>query len=68
MWRVIRASVRQLRMSEFGPIGLDFGAVLALGAAMGADAALLADLLPAMEKAALDRLGCDRGVADDDEC
>ena len=39
-----------------GAIGLDFGAVLAMGAALGADQRMLAELLPAMEKAAVDRL------------
>jgi hypothetical protein len=53
---VIRASVRQLRVGMGGPFGLDFGAVLAMGAALGADQRMLAELLPAMEKAALDRL------------
>ena len=45
-----------------GAIGLDFGAVLALGAAMGADQRMLAELLPTMETAALSRLADDRGA------
>ena len=45
---------------------MDFGAVLALGAALGADQRMLAELLPVMEKAALDRLA-DPSAGDDDE-
>jgi hypothetical protein len=58
--------VRQLRVGMGGAIGLDFGAVLALGAALGADQRMLAELLPAMEKAALDRL-IDPAAEDGDE-
>lgn len=35
------------------PIGLDFGAVLAMGQAMGADADMLAEALPIAETAIL---------------
>lgn len=34
---------------------LDFGAVMALGSALGADLRMLAEVLPAVEKAALAR-------------
>ena len=36
-----------------GPIGLDFGTMLAMGDAMGADRRMLAELLPAVEGEAL---------------
>lgn len=32
-----------------GPIGMDFGAVMAIAAAAGADAMMLADVLPEIE-------------------
>ena len=57
--------MRQLRVGMGGAFGMDFGALLALGAALGADQRLLAELLPAMEKAALDRL-VDPASIDDD--
>lgn len=43
----------QLRVGFGGPYALDYGAVLAMGDAMGADRALLADVLPAVENAIL---------------
>lgn len=44
----------QLRVAAMsGPFGLDFGAVMMMGAARGADLALLADVLPACEAAIL---------------
>jgi hypothetical protein len=39
----------QLRMGPTGPVGLDFGAVMALAAARGAPADLIADVLPEIE-------------------
>lgn len=40
----------QLRVAPMGgPFALDYGAVMQVGAAMGADAGLLADVLPAVE-------------------
>lgn len=63
---MIRACPRQLRVGLGGAIGLDFGAVLAMGAAMGADQRMLAELLPVMEKAALDRMAPDDGGDEED--
>lgn len=40
---------------------LDYGAVMAVGAAQGADVELLAEVLPAVEKAVLDSLAEDGG-------
>ena len=45
-----------------GPVGLDFGAVLAMGQALGADSRMLAELLPIAEGAALGAL---QGTGDD---
>ncbi|MFQ3894607.1 hypothetical protein [Sphingobium sp. R-7] len=42
------------------PYGLDFGAVLALGAAQHADMPLLAQVLPPIERILLDQLTEDR--------
>ncbi len=36
------------------PLGLDFGAIMMLGAARGADTAMLAEILPRIEAAVLD--------------
>lgn len=44
-----------MRLATGGPIGLDFGAALALGQALDADMGLLADVLPAVETAVLAR-------------
>lgn len=41
------------------PIGLDFGAILSMGAAMRADQQMLAELLPSVEGAALAALRTD---------
>lgn len=44
----------QLRVGGLGqPFALDFGAVMLVGQARGADTALLAELLPATERAIL---------------
>lgn len=47
---------RQLRAGMGGAYGLDFGAVLALGAAQSADMPLLAQVLPPIERILLDQL------------
>ncbi len=47
-----------------GAYGLDFGAVLALGAARAADMALLAEVLPTIEQVMLAAL---RGEEGDDD-
>jgi len=55
---------QQLRVASVGmpgggsmsqPIGLDFGAVLAFGGAVGVDMEMLADVLPGVEIALLSR-------------
>lgn len=38
------------------PIGLDFGAIMAVGTALRADAELLADVLPRVEPIIIDNL------------
>lgn len=43
----------QVRAGAFAAYALDFGAVLALGAALGADLETLAELLPDIEPAVL---------------
>lgn len=50
---------RQMRAGMGGPYALDFSAVLAMGTAAGADTALMADVLPAMERILLDQLSDD---------
>ena len=60
----MRACVRQLRVGMAGAFGLDYGAVLAFAAATGADLALVAELLPVMEAAAVNRIA---DAGDDDE-
>lgn len=56
--------MRQLRVGMAGAFGLDYGAVLAFAAATGADLALVAELLPVMEAAAVNRIA---DAGDDDE-
>lgn len=51
VWNVILQSAGQLRTANGVVLGLDFGAVLALGQALGADAYVLAECLPAIEAA-----------------
>lgn len=41
------------------PFALDYGAVMTVGAALGADAEMLADVLPAAEHAIIDSLRSD---------
>lgn len=48
------------------PIGVDFGAVLAVAEAQGADTELIAEALPAVEAALIDALSGD-GTDDFDE-
>lgn len=51
---MIQACRSQLRVGGTGaPFGLDFGAVMAVGAALGVDAGLLAGALPQVEAAVL---------------
>lgn len=38
------------------PIGLDFGSIMAVATALGADTALLADVMPAVEPIIIDNL------------
>lgn len=50
----------QLRVGGMGqPFGLDFGAVMMVGAAQGVDTALLGEVLPALEGAVLSALNAD---------
>ncbi len=42
-----------------GPYALDFGAVLSMGTAQGADMSMLAELLPSMERILLDKFSED---------
>lgn len=39
----------QVRATLRGPYGLDYGAILAFGGAMGADLGMVAEALPAVE-------------------
>ncbi len=52
VWDVVSRCGSQLRLAPMGgPIGLDFAAVLMMGAALGADAEMLAEVLPEVEDA-----------------
>ncbi len=56
-WETACVGARQLRVGPDGRvIGLDLGALLALGVARGGDAAGLAELLPAIEDGLADAL------------
>ena len=48
-WAVIQRCAGQVRAGFRAPYALDYGAILMMATAMGADAALLADLLPSVE-------------------
>lgn len=48
-WEVIRRSAGQVRIAPGGVYALDFGAILALAAAMDALSPLLADVIPEIE-------------------
>jgi hypothetical protein len=63
-WDVLERCAGQLRVGPGGPVGLDFTAALAVGAALGYDAVGLAELLPAA--AGLMR-GLAKLVKDDDQ-
>lgn len=71
MWDVITRCGSQVRIASFGgpggtvsrPVGLDYGAVLALAGALGADVDLLAAVLPDVEAAVL--AGGDEGGIDE---
>lgn len=56
---------QQLRLGAAGAVGLDFGAVLAMGQALDADPALLAEILPRIEAIRVRSLTGD-GAADSD--
>ena len=51
MWDVILKSAGQLRIAHGVILGLDFGAILGLGAALGTDVHMLGECLPAIEAA-----------------
>lgn len=52
VWDVLSRCGSQLRLAPMGgPIGLDFGAVLMMGAALEVDQAMLAEVLPDVEAA-----------------
>lgn len=46
---MLRACGGQVRATPKGAYGLDFGSILALGSAMGADLGTLAEVLPSIE-------------------
>lgn len=48
-WAVIRRCGGQVRAAFAGPYALDYGAILMMANAMGAETALLADALPSVE-------------------
>ncbi len=48
-WAVIRRCGGQIRAAFAGPYALDYGAILMMADAMGAETALLADALPSVE-------------------
>ncbi|ACK81230.1 MULTISPECIES: DUF7697 family protein [Methylorubrum] len=48
-WAVIRRCGGQVRAAFAGPYALDYGAILMMADAMGAETALLADALPSVE-------------------
>lgn len=50
---------RQLRAGMDRPYALDFGAVLSMGQAQGADMPMLAAVMPAIERVLLDKLNED---------
>lgn len=54
-----------MRVGMAGAYGLDFSAVLALGAVRGADMGLLAEVLPAIEQVMLAALRGEEGSDDD---
>lgn len=57
---MVSGCARQLRAGLGAPYGLDFGAVLALGAAQRADMGLLSMVLPKIEKILLDQIAEDK--------
>lgn len=60
MWEVLNTCERQLRVAGMGkPFALDYAAVMAVGAALGADVTLLAEVLPAAETAILSKFDAD---------
>lgn len=66
VWEVIAGCGQQLRVAGMGAVfGLDFGAVLAVGQALGAPAELLADVLPAVERVLVRRANGDPGDLDE---
>jgi hypothetical protein len=48
-WDVALRCAGQLRTSPFGVVGLDMGAAIKIGEALGYDAPALAELLPSCE-------------------
>ncbi|WP_370169823.1 DUF7697 family protein [Sphingobium abikonense] len=52
---MVSGCIRQLRAGMGAPYALDFGAVLSMGTAQGADMTMLAELLPSMERILLDK-------------
>lgn len=55
---------QQLRVGFGGAFGMDFGSVMAIGTALGADMELLADALPGVETARI--AGLSDAEGDDD--
>lgn len=48
-WRLLRSAGGQVRMAGLAVVGLDLGALLALGQAAGASPLTLAEILPEVE-------------------
>jgi hypothetical protein len=67
VWDVLERCAGQLRVGPGGPIGLDFGAVFALGAALGYDRAGLAELLPSAESGLMRGFAKLRSQQNDDQ-
>lgn len=66
MWDVITSCGNQLRVAPMGgAFALDFGAVMQMGSALGADTALLAEVLPAVESEIIGALAAEREDGDD---
>lgn len=67
---MLTACGNQLRVAPMGgPFALDYGAVMQMGAALGVDAAMLAEVLPAVESeiiAAIAEAGEDADDSDAD--
>lgn len=65
MWQVLADCGTQLRVAgRGGAFALDYGAILAVGAARKVDLTLLSDVLPAVEGEVIAALNADGGEPD----